>query len=372
MRTSRRGAVFITTMICTLLMLMVGGSLYQLTAHEFIFTKHINNSLKAHGFAEAGLARALSTLNTDFNSKNNAANFTLTTLDEGTYDASVTSIGSRVLVSSVGVSRNISKTVSAEVIPPTLSALSYALASGEDVYWSPGLGGPIANLIGDIYGFGNVSLGGTINGNVMAGGTISGSTPSGSSTPNSTAVVAFPVVDSSFYRAIAQANGQYFSGNKAYDNGSPIPSNPAGGVIYVKGDISITHNQTTTACIFATGNITISRVGIITPNITINQYSNYPAMVALKNIAITSAALGEGASASLIATGLIYAGGNFDFGGDHYGNPVVNITGSIIARGRLNTSLAGLNTTIMTFQQQNPPGFTTTPNTSMTIASYNS
>ncbi len=382
MRINQQGAVFVTTMICTLLMLMVGGSLYQLTAHEFIFAKHVDNSMRAQSLAEAGLAKAFATLSTN-NFDTNASNFPLTNLDGGTYDASVATVGPRVLVSSVGVYRNIQRTVSAEVIPPTLSALSYALASGGNINWNPGTGGSSGTLTGpaNMYAAGNVSIGGTINGaaNLYAAGGIIVNTSGNQNItehPNWGTVVGFPAVTASgsFYQNIAQTSADpsqtYFSTNKTYSSGSPIPATPPGGVIYVNGNISITDDQTTTACIFATGNITISRTPPNEPNITINQYSNYPAMVALGNIAISSNGNSQGGG-SFTATGLIYAGGNFDISGNHFNNPRVNITGSILARGNLTTSLTAQNNLQLTFQQQNPPGFNSA-NAVMSIVSYNS
>ena len=113
----------------------------------------------------------------------------------------------------------------------------------------------------------------------------------------------------------------------------------------------------------------MTKSGSSTPRLTVNQYSNYPAIVALGNLTIDAHGNSSNGSA-LIVTGLIYTGGNFDIIGNHYDNPQISITGSLISRGNITTSLTAHNNVVVTYSHQNPPGFNI-GNTTTSIVSYN-
>ncbi len=362
-----RGTVFVTTMVCLLLIVLTGSGAYQFSSGQIFAVNRMDRSLRAQSLAEAGLAKALSNLNTSFNGATNASYISSTSLGGGTYSVAINNYSSRVLVTSTGTYQSVTRKASAEVSPPTLSALDYALAAGGNLTWDPGTGGSSGTVTGDLYAGGNVSMDGTVNGDVDAGGTITGTNSGTQTTP--AGVATFPTVTSSYYQTIAQANSLYYAGNKTFNSSSPIPATPAGGVIYVAGNVTINDTQATTACIFAGGNINIQKSGSSTPKVTINQYSNYPALVALGNITIDSTG-NPGGGAYFIATGLIYAGGNFDIIGNHYDNPRVSITGSILARGNLTTSLTSHNNLLVTYVHQSPPGMNAGLST-MQIVSYN-
>ena len=362
---AQTGAIFLTTMVSLLIMLIIGGYIFQVTTQDTHLIAKMKRSLQAQQIAEGGLARALSTLYTNWSASVATSDVAL---GVGTYSASLASSNGRYLVSSVGSAEGVTRSVSAEVTAPANSAFNYALAGGGNVTWDPGTGGSSGTLTGDLYAGGNLSMGGTINGNAYAGGSISGSNNGTQTTP--AGAVSFPTVTNGYYKTIAQTNGQYISGNKTYNSGSPLPVSPAGGVIYVTGDVTINDVQSTTAVIFAEGNITMTKSGNSTPRLTVNQYSNYPAIVTLGNLTIDAHGNSSNGSA-LITTGLVYTGGNFDIIGNHYNNPRISITGSLISRGNITTSLTAQNNVVVTFVKQNPPGFSTSlANTS--IVSYNS
>lgn len=375
---NQKGSIFLSTMVCVFIMSLVGGYSYQMSASNSTFINRLQKSLQAQQLAEAGLVRALSTIRASWSSVNNTGSFPLTSLGTGTYDASVSSIGGRYLVSSVGTSQGVSRTVTAEVTAPSSGALQYALAGGGNGSHEIEIGGGQSSgtIVGDIYGAGNFELegpssGGTlaVSGSVYASEDIdtgSNTTISGSTNSDWTTTVAFPTVDFSYYQAIAQANGQYFSGNKTYNSGT-LPGTPSGGVIFVNGNIDIRGTQSSTACIIATGNITMAKSGSTYPRITVNQYSNYPTLMT-QNGEITFSSTGNG-GAYLTTTGLIYAGNNLHItSGNH---DTFNFTGSVVSRGEIQIDLQAQNSFTMTYSSQNPPGMTTSGSSSNSIRSYN-
>jgi len=365
---NEKGTIFMTTMISMFIMILMGGYIFQVTTQDTRLIAQMKRSQQAQQIAEAGLARGLSMLYTNWASSVTVNNVSL---GVGTYSTSLSSSSGRYLVSCVGSVGGVTRTATAEIKAPTGSAFDYVLSGGGNVAWDPGTGGSSGTLTGDIYASGNLSMGGTITGNVTYGGNVSGSN-SGTQTHPAPSI-SWPTVTNGYYKTIAQANGQYISGNKSYNSGSPIPANPAGGVIYVTGNITINDIQSTTACIFAEGNITVTKSTSVTPILTVNQYigadGSYPAIVTLGNLTID----GHGNSSSgsaLTVTGLIYTGGNFDIIGNHYDNPRISVTGSIISRGNITTSLTSHNNVIVTYVKQNPPGFNV-GNASTSIVSYN-
>jgi Tfp pilus assembly protein PilX len=99
-----------------LLMVIMGISIFQTTIQTRHMSTFLKNSSEAQYLAEAGIRDALATLdNLGFAARNNASNFPLTSFGAGTYDATVTETGGRVLLTSVGTVNNVSKTVSVEV-----------------------------------------------------------------------------------------------------------------------------------------------------------------------------------------------------------------------------------------------------------------
>lgn len=370
------GSVFLTTMVCVFLMSLTGGYLYQVSAGNSHFMNRLQRSVQAQMLADAGLARALSTIRANWASISSSGNFPLTSLGPGTYDAGVTMVSGRYLVNSVGDVQGVQRTASAEVLPPSGSALNYVFAAGGNAQIDSGTGQSPGTIAGDIYAAGNIDLDGpssggqlVVTGNTYANGNMTSNSSvsvSGSQNADWPQTESFPTVDYNYYQSIATANGQYFSGNVTYNSGN-IPSNPAGGVIYVNGNITIRGTQSTTAALIATGNIQIEKSGGTYPRVTINQYADYPAMLTQGNIQFSSNGNG---GAYLNTTGLIYAEGNFQLSSGN--NDTFTFTGSVLARGNIQTTgLTAQNLTTVTYVQQNPPGFSGTGSANMTIRSYN-
>lgn len=373
---NQNGAVFLITMICVFLMTMVAGYIYQASSYNSHYINQLRRSTEAQMIADAGLAKALSTIRNNWNAV--GGSFPTTTLGAGSYSTSVVSSGGRYLAKTTGTVQNHSRTASAEVKTPAASALNYVLAgggSGEHEF-EAGSGQSSGTITGNIYMAGPLELEGPSSGGVL---TITGSvysqstievepnvTISGTQNQNWSTTVAFPTVDFSFYQNIATANSQYFNGNKTYASGT-LPGSPAGGVIFVNGDITIEGTQTTTASIIATGNIMIQKSGSTYPGVTINQYQNYPALMT-QNGSISYTSTGNG-GAFLTTAGLIYSGNNFTI--PNANHTTFNITGSILARGIIDTSGVSsyMNWTVA-YAAQNPPGLSSSSST-MSIVSYN-
>lgn len=364
---NRRGTVFLTTMVCIFLMSTTSGYLYVMSAQNSHYANRLQKSTQALMLAESGLARALSTIQDDWGTTSSDGNFPTTALGTGTYNASVSAISGRYLVSSVGTVQGVTRTVSAEVSPPAISALDFAIAGGSIAAHviDPGTGQAAGTIIGDVYSAGPLTLdgptGGTllsITGDVYGASTISTASSvavSGSQTANYTTTVNFPTVDFSHYQTIATANSQYYSTSQTFASGG-LPAAPSGGVIYVNGNVTIRGTQSTTACIIATGNILIEKSGSTYPRVTINQFGNYPALMT-QNGNITYTTTGNASpDAYLTATGLIYSGNGFTVDTGNHAN--LTVTGSILAKGVIDTDgMTAWNNFNVTYVEQNPDGF---------------
>lgn len=371
----QRGTTFLTTMICSFLMVLVGGSLYQMTASDLHYVNRLKKSLGAQQLADAGLAGKLSALNSNWSS---AVGSTLSgNLGQGSYSAAVTQSSGKYLVSSTGTVQGVQRTASAEVLPASSSVFDYAIASGGNMTLNSGTSNSPGTVTGDVYSGGNLAMDGgtggsmmTITGDVQATGNISTNSTvavSGSTTANYGTSLDFPVPDLASYRAIAQANGTYYSGNKTYSNSNPLPSAGAGGVLYIGGNVTIHGTQTITGCLVVTGNLTIKKSGGTYPQITINQFGNYPALINAGNFGFTSSGNG---GAFFTANGLVYVSGNATFGGNHVN---VTVNGCIEDRGNLSISPSSDTNFTINFASQNPPYFDEGGggSSTMEILSYN-
>ncbi len=293
------------------------------------------------------------------------------------------SSAARYLVRSVGTVGGVTRTASAEILAPDMStapAINYAIAGGSSSSHviDSGTSSSPGTIVGNIYMAGPVTLDGpstggslVVTGNVTSLNSVtvnSSATVSGTVSQNSSTTGIFPTVDFSFYQAIASTNGFYYSGNKTYASGT-IPAAPAGGVIFVNGNLTIQGTQNTTACIIATGSITISKTGSTYPQVTITKYGSYPVLMTQSG-AISFSTTGSG-TAYLRATGLIYSGNNFSVSAGNHGE--LTVVGGILARGTFNTSgMTSSNALSITYAGGTPSAFTGTSGSTATIRSYNS
>ncbi len=289
----------------------------------------------------------------------------------------------RYLVTSVGTVGGVTRTASAEILAPdtsTAPTINYAIAGGSSSshVLDSGTSSSPGAINGNIYMAGPITLDGpttggslVVTGNVTSLSTVTvnaSASVSGTVSQNAATTGIFPSVDFTYYQAIAAANGFYFSTNKTYASGT-IPASPAGGVIYVNGNLTIQGTQSTTACIIATGSITISKTGSTYPQVTITKFSNYPVLMTQSG-AITFTTTGSG-TAYLRATGLIYSGNNFAVTAGNHGE--LTVVGGILARGTINTGgMTSSNSLSVTYAEGIPAAFTDTEGSTASIRSYNS
>lgn len=366
------GAIFLSTMISLLVMVIVGGSIFNLTSQDLFFVNHLKKSTQAKQLAEAGLAQACAKLKANWTSN---TTYPQTNIGPGSYQATVATSGGRTLVTSVGSVQGISRSASAEVIPPAVSAFNYAIASGGSGVIDAGTGQSPGVINGSVYSHGSLSLDGPSSGGalVINGSAVTASsslavsssvTLTGTQTTNYATTVPFPSVDLNYYQTIASANGQYFAGSKVYNSGQ-IPAAPAGGVIYVSGSCTIYGAQTTNATLVVGGSLAIQKTGNNYPKVTVTKADGMPAMIVMGSMAYQSN--GNGGS-FLNVTGLLYTGGSFSFQSGNHDQFTLN--GSLVSLGSISISPQSQNTLTINYISQNPPGFTIPPS-QFGIESYN-
>lgn len=366
---NQRGTIFLATMVSMMIMIIMGGYIFQVTTQDSHLIAEMKKSLQAQQIAEAGLARGISTLKTNWSSSITTSNVSM---GVGAYSTSLTSSGGRYLVSSTGTVSGVSRTVTAEVTAPVTSAFNYALAAGSELEFEI-VGQSSVTTDGDIYAGDEVELKAgaatsTITtGKVDSAGDIEVSGPgtvtTGTRTENAP-LVTFPTIDYSYYQSIAQSTGTYYSGSKTFSTVNSIPS-PAGKVVFVSGNVTISASQSTTATIVATGSITIS--GGTT---TISSPSSQPSMITQTGT-ITISGTGNSNPSCLSTTGLVYAGNNFTITGNHH---TVTVNGLIVALGEIEGEYSGSAQNRLTVNYQNPGNLSGTSggSSSSSIRSYNS
>jgi len=350
-------------MIIMFLMVLVSGSVFQLSTQHMHYISVLRKSSQAQYLAEAGLAAAVATLTANFSNKDNAAMFPATNLGVGSYDVTVVQSGGRVLLKSVGTVQSVQRLASLEVEDLTPTALNQGEAAGGNILLATILGSD-SDVTGNLFANQNVNLiawffsSVTINGDVFAGGTVSKSTFFGGtvtwwSKTDNAGNITFPNYDFNFYKAIAQTNELanpgccYFLGNQDWTN-KTSNLNTTGGVLFVEGNVTLRGTTTITGCLISTG--TVRMYGTVNQSKAVN-FPSYPAMmtstndILLLNIPFIS-------SGKLFANGLVYAGNDFKLLGI---GAQANVTGSVIAKGVLQQAQIVSDLDIV-YVHQNPPG----------------
>ena len=258
---NKKGAIFITVMIISMLMVFIAVTASNMLLQDAHMIKHLKYSTQAQYLAESGISEALVTL-ADNGFAARGAYFPLTgSLGGGGFEVTITESGGRILLSSVGTSGNVSRTVAVEVKDNIATALYYMLSAGADMRVRAFFLG-LADFDGDIHANNNVRLRaqalalisvdpcGTdayCDGDVTACNTyspsigwgadirIAGEARDKDSNPPPV-LVTFPQFDYAYYRAEATAGGDYYSGDKSWNNQNISSTN---GVVYVEGTATI-------------------------------------------------------------------------------------------------------------------------------------
>lgn len=361
-------------MIAMLLMILTGEAMYLMADQGVYAVKRLRLATQAKHLADSGLAIAFASL---------AGNFVTSSTWNGSisgfggYTATASTSSGRTLVVATGTVQGVTVTSSAEVTPPSADIMDYSLAGSNVDFYLAAFN--MVTATGSIYSEGNMTLDAnattsvislTSPGNVNAGGTItvtgSGLITMGTATSNAS-LASYPTVDFAYYQNLAQnGGGTYVNGDVTYNSSNAMPS-PAGGVIYVNGNVSITSDQTSTAALIVNGNLSISRGAT-----TIVAPANLPAIVTQG--AITISGIGANA-ADLTVTGLIYSGNDFTITGNHHN--IMVTYGAIIARGNFVGNSSGFSQSALTiiYPTTTPAfslnGITSGGSSQMAVESYN-
>ncbi|MDP8298952.1 MAG: hypothetical protein P9L88_03530 [Candidatus Tantalella remota] len=251
----KEGFVLIMTLGIVLLMSTVTLSFATLLAGDVALITHIKLAEQAKNAAEGGVNHALAKLKADgFDSRSDFQG----SLSTGTYEVTYVTIDGRTLLTSVGTSLYVSKTVSVEIRSNFPSALTKMFAGANDVKARATSSSSQVSIKGDIHANNDVEIRAmgsgvvSIDGVVSATGIVQEGSAHNASDSNDTDVfidgsnndgavvyegeprVTFPVFNLSKYKQEAIDSGDYYSGNKQFNN---VTLTPASGAIYVDGNV---------------------------------------------------------------------------------------------------------------------------------------
>jgi hypothetical protein len=325
------GSVFLLAMVALTTLLLLGGSLLQSAIQGLARSSDDQKRRDAFSLAESGVEMAICKLYEDYD------NINVTLETSGTYSHSFTlprgsvsyvvtapysGIADSCLIDAVGTTRT-NKQARILVIASYMRDVS-RLYKGAIFSDSPlvlnGGGAVYPNSEGeggDIYANGDITFEGTSfdmtgDGSIYTTGTVNWVPPEVPATQvhQNVAPCTMPVIDIDYYESIATAK---YVGRTTFND-----SNLAGlsGVIFVKGDVSISGNYTGQAVIVATGKIKITGNVVAT-----NPDSDTLALLSPKAITIAGNARVDG---------LIYAHSVVDDAATTTGGSV-EINGAIVA-----------------------------------------
>jgi hypothetical protein len=299
-KTGREGSALFTVMLVIFAVSALVATMVAAGAHRTFMAVKLGDRIRALAIAEAGANEAYCRLAANFNMRTNAAAFPLTSFGGGTYDVTVTPVGSNVaVVSSAAVFGTANETVVLDVRrsaagtggtggTPGSPAYGFAICAGGTIDWN-GCGTFSGGAV--IHANNNFGMGGSgsinadiesctsikINGNSCSingdGWAPSISDPKGKITGTKTVgpvpTVTIPDINLDPYYQRALANGQ------VYNSSQTLSSNftPPGGIMWVNGSLTINANATVTGCFIATGDISFAGQA------TQIKVAGYPALV---------------------------------------------------------------------------------------------
>jgi len=275
---SRRGSVFLLAMAALITLLLLGTSLIQTSIQGLSFASKDRRHMEAFCLAESGVDMAITKLYEDYD----GINATLATsgtysdsfsLAQGDVSYTVTAphqgIANSCLIVSdsttwAGKRVRIRVVASYEVDPSRVFEGAIFCDSPLTLNGAGGVYPDADGTGGDIYTHGDIVFNGTSfgmseDGSIYTTGTtnwVPGEVPS-THVHENIAPLQMPVIDLDYYRSIATtyySSGQTFTGDDLTG---------LSGVIYVKGDVTISGTYTGQAVIVATGKITVTGNGVI-------------------------------------------------------------------------------------------------------------
>lgn len=263
MNKNSRGVVLMMTLSFLSVMLISSFALSRMIQNDINLIDQIKDLEQSRFTAEAGLHHALANMKKyGFAARSDF----IGAMDTGTYNVTYSSVTGRYLITSVGTVNGISCTVSAEVADNTPTALSYFAAAGNDIKIHSLVSN--ANIEGDLHANTDILLKSgfvtswlRINGTVSATGivkeghkydqgvgdkwddnlVINGDNDDTAAVLENQPRVTFPTFDYAYYKSVAIANGDYYSGSTVFHDMDLVP---AGGIIYVDGDVVFNGSNT--------------------------------------------------------------------------------------------------------------------------------
>ena len=303
----KNGFALVSVLVIVAGLSVMLGMLIKMGGQRAFTAKRLTNKVKAMAYAEAGIDYAYSILSVDFDQKNNPSAFvlnagtnsgtTVSTYAEGSFELTITPVSNKyVIVTSVGTCGNATET--AEILVDdenaggaidysTWEAFNFAGASGgEFAFGGTGEVTAGANGEGDYISNGPIDIRGdakakvsisspstiSIGNNIKIVGDVTTPDPDWKSTKvtiTGTAAtkpvkpVKIPDIDLTPYFNWAKKHGEIktgFSTSSSYT--------PAGGVLWVNGDVEISSGAIINGSIIATGNIKITGSAGVTPTTT--------------------------------------------------------------------------------------------------------
>jgi len=288
-------ALFSVLAIIAALSVML-GMLLKLGGQRAFTAKRLANQVKALAYAEAGIDYAYSIISLDFDERNNADLSTETSYAEGSFAVTLTPVSNRyVIVTSVGKCGDAVRT--AEILiddenagsggstPATdyssMEGFNYAVLSGGTFNFrgcgtvtgskmhsnsAIDIGGSAGSDL-DISSSVSISTSKvTINGSLTAPSvdTHKKANITDGTSQQSVPPVGIPDIDLTPYLAWAQQHGEVHNGG--FSTSSSYT--PAGGVLWVNGDVTISSHAVINGSIIATGDIHVSGAVNIDPTTT--------------------------------------------------------------------------------------------------------
>ncbi len=288
----KRGFALVSVLLIIAALSLMLGMLIKIGGQRAFTAKKLVNQVKALAYAEAGIDYAYSILSIDFEQRNNTSLSAETSYQDGSFDITLTPVSNKyVIVNSVGKCGDALRTVEILIDDENaggpqfpdysnMEGFNYAVLSGGT--YDFGGSGPTTGS--KLHSNSDINIRGSAGSNLDISSSIKISTGNvtidGSVTapamkihPNSTITggtiqqpvppVQIPDIDLTPYFNWAKANGEVYNGFS-----TSVSYTPAGGILWVDGDVTIDSHAVINGSIIATGNIYISGDVDINPTTT--------------------------------------------------------------------------------------------------------
>ena len=281
LNSKKDGSALVLAMCITAIVTLSAASLMLFADYQLDAMKRAREDNAAIVLAEAGANAAYAVIKTNFANKDNASLFPVTSYNGGSYDATVTSVGSdKAQIKCVGISGTSTQTVIVDIRDFTVgsgsstnvdmtSPYAYTIFSNGDITFN-GSGNLMGNVRCNqsITGNGSFNWGAATNpcyvyvtqtfnanGNSTLAGMVYAPTVNAKAsvprTIQAVPMIAMPTLPFASYYNTAVANGQVFAGGTVSGTIGTIP----GGVRWYNGSLTVNGGVSYVGCVIATGSI---------------------------------------------------------------------------------------------------------------------